>query len=328
MFDAELVLRARGGDELAFRRLLDRHGDLIEIYTRTYFAPGAERSDLHQEGLYGLHKAVRDYRPDGGSHFRGFASLCIKRQVITAVKAATRYKHGVLNSARSLEGPAHVGSDDGLILAETLPGTSGDPYQALAVEEELAEVRDRLRDLSPLERQAVVGVAQGDPYELVAAAAGADSKAIDNALQRARRKLADRSPQPRRRIWPDRLMNSPSAHRAARSPAKSPHPEKEIAMSIMESIDAERASVQEEINALEEQLESKHMRLTGLDELRQRAEALDSGEAKPAPTPPPPVKTQNRPALKGVAGAESLTAERVERVVELVAQHPAGHLTS
>lgn len=193
MSDAELVLRARGGDQLAFRRLIKRFESECGQIASEYFLWGGERGDLKQEAAHGLVKAVRDYRPDGGASFRTFACLCIRRQVITAVKAATREKHGPLNHAMSFEyrppGAAH--DNDDLNLGDLLPSPDPEPQAALETTERIGALQTTLADkLTQLERVAILGIAEGVPYEDIAASAGIPFKSVDNAAQRARRKLA------------------------------------------------------------------------------------------------------------------------------------------
>ena len=189
MADAALVLRARGGDELAFRRLLDQHQDLIGATAARYFGPGLERDDLRQEARHGFYKAVRDYKPDRGVGFSTFAKGCVERQVITAVKTAQRHKHSPLNDAALFSTPVdheHASELGDLFVDPRAP----DPIVVLQAKEDVNSLLAAVGDLSELERQALVGLAQGDSYQVIAAALHADIKSIDNALQRARRKLA------------------------------------------------------------------------------------------------------------------------------------------
>lgn len=282
MADAELALRARGGDELAFRRLVDRCEDVIEFHIRKYFGAGLARDDFRQEALVGLHKAARDYRPERGKTFRGFASLCIERQVITALRTARRNKHMPLNDATPFSAP--VGESEDLELGDILPDSRPTPPEAMEIAENLADVMAIVReDLSPLERDVLIHVAEGRRYDEITALTGRHLKAVDNALQRARRKIAGR-PQPRSACRPRR-------HR--------PTNERKQPMSIIQSIDAEITGVEEEIASLEEQLGPKRMRLENLKGLREQAERLDSDETAPLPepvpiSPPPKIRSARR----------------------------------
>jgi RNA polymerase sporulation-specific sigma factor len=186
--DAQLVLLARGGDEVAAQRLVRRHRDVIGFHVRDYFAPGLERDDLFAEGLLGLTKAIRDYRPDRDSGFRNFADLCIKRQILTAVNTARRKKHTPLNGAASLQAP--VGDDDGSTLGDLLPSHLRQPIELLEADEEREKLEAGFRSLTPLEYRSIQGVADGIPYVAIADGLGVEEKVIDNAAQRARRKLS------------------------------------------------------------------------------------------------------------------------------------------
>jgi RNA polymerase sporulation-specific sigma factor len=188
--DAALVLRARGGDQSAFERLAERHAHLLSGISHDYFPPpGMDRSDLDQEALFGLHKAVRDYQPQPGSVFRSFAALVVRRQLITALKAATRKKHRHLNDSFSFDHPLIGASDDGdLTLEDVLPGGEDAPA-VLERREELGVVVGTVRRMSPLERRVMGSLASGDSYEAVTAATGRGYKTVDNAAQRGKRKI-------------------------------------------------------------------------------------------------------------------------------------------
>jgi RNA polymerase sporulation-specific sigma factor len=160
--DAALVLRARGGDQAAFERLAERHADLIHAITNKYFPPpGFGWEDLLQEASFGLHKAVRDYRADRESGFRNFAEIVIRRQVITAIKSATRKKHHPLNEAASFSSPVLGATDDeDAELGSLLPDRSApDPLDEMERRERIGEVVALVGRLTPLERSALNGVA-------------------------------------------------------------------------------------------------------------------------------------------------------------------------
>lgn len=191
MTDAALLLRCRGGDELAFRRLVDRHDDLIEPTVRRYFGPGLDRDDLRQEALVGLHNAVRDYKAHRHSAFRGFARLCIERQVITAVKTATRRKHAPLSEAWPLDVPVskRMAEGDTYTLAELVPDIKADVVDLLDVRSKLARLKRAVWALSELERDVVLAIATGASYEEISVDLDVSLKSVDNAIQRARAKL-------------------------------------------------------------------------------------------------------------------------------------------
>jgi RNA polymerase sporulation-specific sigma factor len=175
------------------RRILHRHEGLIRMIASAYFMLGADAEDLRQEGRVGAFKAVRDFRPGNGSGFRNFLDLCVRRQVITAAKAASRRKHSPLNEALSLRGTVSGSSDiEDPMLEEVLADERRpDPVSALEAKEEFEAVRATFCRLSALERQAVGGIASGLSYEQVAEDTGRGFKTIDNAAQRAKRKIRE-----------------------------------------------------------------------------------------------------------------------------------------
>jgi RNA polymerase sporulation-specific sigma factor len=191
MSDAALVLRARGGDELAFRRLLDRHGNLVRLIAGHYFPPpGLGQDDLSQEAMVGFYKAVRDYRPDCDSGFRNFAEICIRRQVMTALTYATRRKHEPLSAAQSFDQIVVGDGDKSLTLGDTLrDDRQPQPHEVLEQRAEVATVVRTVRRMSETERGAVVAIASGTSYAEIASATGLGLKTIDNAAQRGKRKI-------------------------------------------------------------------------------------------------------------------------------------------
>ena len=188
--DSELVRRARDGDETALVVLLDRYRPLAQRQARSYFLAGAEREDVVQEAVIGLYKAVRDFDPERHLSFAGFAELCVNRQVLTAVRNATRHKHGPLNDYVSVWRD-ELGEDGGTPLAEALPGPAAtDPAELVLSAERLRSVREHLADaLSPLEAQVLELHVQGFSYAAIAERLERSEKAVDNALQRIKRKL-------------------------------------------------------------------------------------------------------------------------------------------
>ena len=188
--DPELVEAAQQGDTLAFDRLVERHRGLVRYRARSFFLVGADRDDLEHEALIGFYKAVRDFRPELEASFRSFAELCINRQLITAIKAATRKKHQPLNRSRPLTGPADPTDDpDERELAVSDP--DADPLVQLVIAEDLTATRQVLDEhLSPLEVDVLTRYVAGASYETIAEEVGRHAKAVDNALQRVKRKLA------------------------------------------------------------------------------------------------------------------------------------------
>lgn len=195
--DLQLVLRARNGDHLALDALIRRYTGFVRLKASSYFLAGGEADDLVQEGLIGLYKAVRDFRPDKETSFRSFAELCVTRQVVTAVKTATRYKHFPLNTYVSFEhvpAGSDLGDDSTLgdsTLGDALPAASSfDPPSLVISSEELQSLVFTLSSgLSRLETDALRLYLEGSSYEEIADALGCDTKTIDNALQRVKRKV-------------------------------------------------------------------------------------------------------------------------------------------
>jgi RNA polymerase sporulation-specific sigma factor len=164
----------------------------VRLKASSYFLAGGDSEDLVQEGLIGLYKAVRDFRADKETSFRSFAELCVTRQIITAIKTATRFKHSPLNTYVSFSHtPAGQESEGECTLGDALPGPSvNDPSVCVISTEELQALVGCLgATLSPLESDALRLYLEGSSYEAMAAELGCDTKTIDNALQRVKRKI-------------------------------------------------------------------------------------------------------------------------------------------
>src|SRR6187549_233258 len=190
--DLQLVMRARNGDNAALDALIRRYTTFVRLKASSYFLAGGDGDDLVQEGLIGLYKAVRDFRPDKETSFRSFAELCVTRQIITAIKTATRFKHSPLNTYISFSHtPAGQESDGDCTLGDALPGPSvNDPSVCVISTEELQSLVFCLGSgLSSLESQALTLYLEGNSYEEMAEDLGCDTKTIDNALQRVKRKI-------------------------------------------------------------------------------------------------------------------------------------------
>ncbi len=189
--DEELVARARAGDEEALRLLLTTYRSFARVKARTYFLAGADREDVVQEGMIGLYKAVRDYDPARQASFRSFAELCVTRQVLTAVKGATRHKHGPLNDYVSFSRPVG-GDDDGeRVLADVLTGTgASDPADLVISADRVRALQAHVDEvLSDLETEVLRMWVDGKSYQEIAEVLQRQVKSIDNALQRIKRKL-------------------------------------------------------------------------------------------------------------------------------------------
>jgi RNA polymerase sporulation-specific sigma factor len=188
----QLALRARNGDGNALDALIRRYTGFVRLKASSYFLAGGEAEDLIQEGLIGLYKAVRDFRPDKETSFRSFAELCVTRQIITAIKTASRYKHGPLNAYVSFsQTPAGQENDGECTLGDALPGPGiDDPSVSVISTEELQSLVFCLgTGLSKLESDALRMYLEGSSYEEMATVLGCDTKTIDNALQRVKRKV-------------------------------------------------------------------------------------------------------------------------------------------
>jgi RNA polymerase sporulation-specific sigma factor len=190
--DLQLVVRARNGDQAALDALIRRYTGFVRLKASSYFLAGGDSEDLIQEGLIGLYKAVRDFRHDKETSFRSFAELCVTRQIITAIKTATRFKHSPLNTYVSFSNtPAGQDSDSDVTLGDALPGPSvDDPSVCVISTEELQSLVFALGSgLSKLEADALKLYLEGSSYEEMAETLGCDTKTIDNALQRVKRKV-------------------------------------------------------------------------------------------------------------------------------------------
>ncbi len=190
--DLQLVLRARNGDDKAMDTLIRRYNGFVRLKSSSYFLAGGDSEDLIQEGLIGLYKAVRDFRSDKETSFRSFAELCITRQIITAIKTATRFKHAPLNTYVSFsQTPAGQESEGDCTLGDALPGPSVDePSICVISTEELQSLVFCLgTGLSSLESDALRLYLEGSSYEEMAVDLEVDTKTIDNALQRVKRKI-------------------------------------------------------------------------------------------------------------------------------------------
>jgi RNA polymerase sporulation-specific sigma factor len=189
--DLQLVMRARNGDQKALDELIRRYHGFVRLKASSYFLAGGDADDLIQEGLIGLYKAVRDFSPELSS-FRSFAELCVTRQIITAIKSATRFKHSPLNTYVSFSHtPAGQESEGDCTLGDALPGPSvDDPSVCVISTEELQSLVFTLgTGLSKLEADALKLYLEGESYETMAERLGCDTKTIDNALQRVKRKV-------------------------------------------------------------------------------------------------------------------------------------------
>ena len=190
MADEDIVALCRTGDAVAVEYLLNKYKNFVRSKARSYFLIGADHEDIVQEGMIGLYKAIRDFRPEKLSSFRAFAELCITRQIITAIKTATRQKHIPLNSYVSLNKPLYDEESDRTLLDVCAEGHSANPEELLISQEDLRGIHQKIDEvLSSLEQEVLAAYLDGKSYQEIADMLGRHVKSIDNALQRVKRKL-------------------------------------------------------------------------------------------------------------------------------------------
>ncbi|MBV9097268.1 MAG: RNA polymerase sporulation sigma factor SigH [Frankiaceae bacterium] len=189
--DDALVAAARDGDDRALSELLTKYRGFARSKARSYFLVGADREDIVQEGMIGLYKAVRDYNPDLQTSFRAFAELCITRQIITAIKTATRQKHGPLNNYVSFSRPVLSDDEGERCLGDLIPTRAiSDPADLVISAERIRALQAHFDDvLSDLEAEVLRLYVDGKSYQEIAEMLQRHVKSIDNALQRIKRKL-------------------------------------------------------------------------------------------------------------------------------------------
>ncbi|NLC67937.1 MAG: RNA polymerase sporulation sigma factor SigH [Clostridiaceae bacterium] len=191
MDDEKVVAEARSGNDKAFEYLIHKYKNFVWTKARAYFLIGADKEDIIQEGMIGLYKAIRDYNGDKLSSFKCFAELCITRQIITAVKTATRQKHIPLNSYISLNKPIFNDEHDRTLMdVVCINEAISDPEEMIISREELEGIEGKLNEiLSRLEWKVLSLYLQGKSYNEIARDLRRQVKSIDNALQRVKRKL-------------------------------------------------------------------------------------------------------------------------------------------
>ena len=190
MTDEEVVRLCQQGDSLAQEYVFNKYKNFVRSKARSYFLIGADHEDIVQEGMIGLYKAIRDYRPDKLSSFRAFAELCITRQIITAIKTATRQKHIPLNSYVSLNKPLYDEESDRTLLDVIIEGRASNPEELIIGQEDLSSIHAKIDEvLSSLEQEVLRSYLDGKSYQEIADNLGRHVKSIDNALQRVKRKL-------------------------------------------------------------------------------------------------------------------------------------------
>ncbi len=190
MTDEQIVKLAQASDGMALEYLLNKYKNFVRSKARSYFLIGADHEDIVQEGMIGLYKAIRDFKEEKLSSFRAFAELCITRQIITAIKTATRQKHIPLNSYVSLNKPIYDDESDRTLLDVITEGWISNPEDMLINQEDIGAIEGRIGEmLSGLEKQALIRYLEGKSYQEISHEMGRHVKSIDNALQRVKRKL-------------------------------------------------------------------------------------------------------------------------------------------
>jgi RNA polymerase sporulation-specific sigma factor len=190
MPDEEIVELAQQGEQFPVEFLVDKYKNFVRAKARSYFLIGADKEDIIQEGMIGLFKAIRDYRVDKLTSFRAFAELCITRQIITAIKTATRQKHIPLNSYVSLNKPIYDEESDRTLMDILSTTKITNPEEIIISREEFVFIEQKMGEiLSSLEWKVLMAYLEGKSYQEIAVDLKRHVKSIDNALQRVKRKL-------------------------------------------------------------------------------------------------------------------------------------------
>ena len=188
--DCQLVNMANSGDQLAEQQLIEKYKKLVKLKARTYFLVGADKEDIIQEGMIGLFKAVRSYDNLKMTSFRTFAEICINRQILTAVKMASREKHKPLNLSVSLNQPICYDDSDKTLFDLVDDDNIDDPMNLFLTQERFREIKTKLKDiLSKLEIKVLESYIEGKTYREIALEIKKNTKSIDNAIQRIKTKL-------------------------------------------------------------------------------------------------------------------------------------------
>jgi RNA polymerase sporulation-specific sigma factor len=188
--DSEIVLRANQGDIFALEHIIKKYKNFVKSKAKSYFLIGADKEDIIQEGMIGLYKAIRDFDCTKTASFKSFAELCITRQIITAIKTATRQKHIPLNSYVSLNKPIYDEESDRTLLDIIATNVVTDPEEIIISKEELKNIEGKMNELlSGLEQEVLELYLNGKSYQQIADRLQRHVKSIDNALQRVKRKL-------------------------------------------------------------------------------------------------------------------------------------------
>ena len=188
--DEEIVAQAKSGNNRAQEYLISKYENFVKAKARSYFLIGADKEDIYQEGMIGLYKAIRDFNPEKSTSFKAFAEICVIRQIITAIKTATRQKHIPLNNYISLNKPIYEEESERTLL-DVLTGLKiTDPEELMISKEQIDYIEGKIsKVLSGLELEVLTSYLDGKSYQEIASDLERHSKSIDNALQRVKRKL-------------------------------------------------------------------------------------------------------------------------------------------
>nr|WP_207714631.1 RNA polymerase sporulation sigma factor SigH [Clostridium tetanomorphum] len=190
MLDEEIVGEAKKGNIRAQEYLINKYENFVKSKAKSYFLIGADKEDIYQEGMIGLYKAIRDFKPDKLSSFKAFAELCVTRQIITAIKTATRQKHIPLNTYISLNKPIYDEESDRTLMDILSEAKIADPEELIISREEMGYIQNEIGEvLSNLEMEVLMSYIDGKSYQEIACDLDRHAKSIDNALQRVKRKL-------------------------------------------------------------------------------------------------------------------------------------------
>ena len=188
--DEEIVLEAKNGHVRAQEYLISKYENFVKAKAKSYFLIGADKEDIYQEGMIGLYKAIRDFKPDKLTSFKAFAELCVTRQIITAIKTATRQKHIPLNTYVSLNKPIYEEESDRTLLDVLAGFRITDPEELVISQEQMEHIEGEIsKVLSDLELEVLTSYLDGKSYQEIACDLDRHAKSIDNALQRVKRKL-------------------------------------------------------------------------------------------------------------------------------------------
>ena len=188
--DEEIVAQAKSGNNRAQEYLISKYENFVKAKAKSYFLIGADKEDIYQEGMIGLYKSIRDFNPEKSTSFKAFAEICIVRQIITAIKTATRQKHIPLNTYISLNKPIYEEESERTLL-DVLAGLKiSDPEELMISKEQIQYIEEKIsKVLSGLELEVLTSYLDGKSYQEIASDLEKHSKSIDNALQRVKRKL-------------------------------------------------------------------------------------------------------------------------------------------